>query len=128
MLNRSGITKTTATAPTQILGDVSWQVGIGIIVTSAAGTAGSDGRKIVKAGTPMKVDPANLQTPATKIASHDSIDDANVVLLHDVDVTDGNANGTGLVCGIVNYNRLDTATQALIKPGDAVSGVFVIAL
>ena len=128
MLNRSGIKKTTATASTQILGDVSWQVGIGIIVAAAAGTAGSDGRKIVKAGTPLTVDPSNLQTAATKIASHENINDANVVLLHDVDVTDGNANGTGLVCGIVNYNRLDSATQALLKPGDAVSGVFVIAL
>lgn len=128
MLNRSGIAKTTAVAPTQILGDVDFQVSIGCILANTGVSAGADGKKIVKAGTPAKVDPANLQTPATVITSHDNINDANVIILHDVDVTNGNANATGLVMGIVNYNRLDTATQALFKPGDAVSGVFCIAL
>lgn len=128
MLNRSGIAKTTAVAPTQILGDVDFQFSIGCILANTGVTAGADGKKIVKAGTPAKVDPSNLQTPATVIASHDNINDANVIILHDVDVTNGNANATGLVMGIVNYNRLDTATQALLMPGDAVSGVFCIAL
>ena len=38
---------------------------------------------------------------------------AVAVLLHDVDVTEGNANGTALIFGFVNLDRLDTATQAL---------------
>lgn len=128
MLNRSGIAKTTATAPTQILGDVSFQVSIGCVLSNSGVSAGVDGKKIVKAGTPAKVDPSNLATAATVIASNDNIGDANVIILHDVDVTNGNANATGLVMGIVNYNRLDTSVQALFKPGDAVSGVFCIAL
>ena len=53
---------------------------------------------------------------------------ANVVLLHDVDITDGNANGTGLVAGIVNYNRLDSVAKALLTPGTSVSSVLCIAL
>lgn len=127
MLNRSGIRKETAGAPVQILGATSPYYAIGITVNASAGTTiGS--RKIVKAGTPLTVDPSNLQTPATKIAANANIDDANVILLHDVDVTDGNANGSGLVMGIVNYNRLESDVQALFKPGNSVSGVFCIAL
>lgn len=127
MLNRSGIRKETAGAPVQILGATSPYYAIGIIVDDSAGTTVGS-RKIVKAGTPLVVDPANLQTPATKIASHEAIDTAKAILLHDVDVTDGDANGSGLVMGIVNYNRLESDVQALLKPGDAVSGVFCIAL
>lgn len=127
MLNRSGIKSESAVSPTQILGNVDLQFAISIIVDDSAGTTVGS-KKIVKAGTPLKVDPANLQTPATKIASHDNIDEANVILIHDVDVTDGDANGSGLVMGIVNYNRLESDVQALLKPGDAVSGVFCIAL
>lgn len=125
MLNVSGIKKVSAVAPNQILGNTSFQVSIGIIVQQDAGTLDdTTKRKIVKAGTPMKVDPSNLQTPATKSTA----EEGNVVLLHDVDVTDGNANGTGLVMGIVNYNRLDSATQSLLPPGSSVAGVFCIAL
>ena len=127
MLNRSGIHTTTGAAPTQILGDVNFQVSIGIIVGSAVtDTKSVNGRKIVPAGVPLHVDPANLQTPAVTAVAESA--DANVILLHDVDITDGNANGTGLVMGIVNYNRLDSVAKALFEPGDSVSGVFCIAL
>lgn len=131
MLNRSGIRTKSGASATQILADVSMQSSIGIIVEAAAGVADGD-RKIVKAGTPLIIDATNTQTPAKVITSHDDetngIDKANVVLLHDVDVTDGNANGTGLVIGIVNWSRLAASVQALLKPGDAVSGVFCINL
>ena len=127
MLNRSGVTKVTGTAPTQILGDVNFQSSIGIIVGSTVtNTKTVDGRKIVPAGVPLHVDPANLQTPA--VTADDSTNKANVILLHDVDITDGNANGTGLVMGIVNYDRLDSVAKALFEPGDSVSGVFCISL
>lgn len=127
MLSRSGIKKETAGAPVQILGSTSPYYAVGIIVNSSAGTV-VGGRKIVKAGTPLVVDFANLSTPATKIASNAEIAQATAVLIHDVDVTDGNANGSGLVIGIVNYNRLESDVQAMFKPGDKVSGVLCIAL
>lgn len=127
MLNQTGVKKETLTSPTQILASINMQYSIGVIVDDSAGTAVGS-KKIVKAGTPLKVDPSNLQTPATKIASNENINEANVILLHDVDVTAGDANGTGLVMGIVNYNRLESDVQELLKPGDAVSGVFCIAL
>ena len=124
MLNRSGINKTTATAPTQILADVDNQFSVGCIVPATMQSTANDGtRKIVKAGTPLKIDLSNLQTaaaapttdPAT--ASGTTASDMNAVLLHDVDVTDGNANGTALVFGFVNLNRVDTTTAAKLKAG-----------
>lgn len=127
MLNQTGVKKETLTSPTQILASLNMQYSVGIVVDDAAGTAVGS-KKIVKAGTPLKVNASNLQTPATKITSNENIDDANVILLHDVDVTSGDANGTGLVMGIVNWNRLESDVQALLKPGDSVSGVFCIAL
>lgn len=124
MLNRSGIKSTTGAAPTQILADVDNQFSVGCIVPASMQATANDGtRKIVKAGTPLKIDLSNLQTlaaapttdPAT--ASGTTASDMNAVLLHDVDVTDGNANGTALIFGFVNLNRVDTTTAAKLKAG-----------
>lgn len=124
MLNRSGITKTTATAPTQILADVDNQFAVGCIVPATMQATANDGsRKIVKAGTPLKIDLSNLQTPAAApttdpaTASGATASDMNAVLLHDVDVTAGNANGSALVFGFVNLNRIDATTVAKLKAG-----------
>lgn len=124
MLNRSGITKTTATAPTQILADVDNQFAVGCVVPPTMQSTANDGsRKIVKAGTPLKIDLSNLQTPAAApttnpaTASGETASDMNAILLHDVDVTAGNANGTALVFGFVNLNRIDATTAAKLKAG-----------
>jgi hypothetical protein len=108
MLNRSGIIKETAVAPSQILFNVQNQMSVGVIVDRAVGTAGKDGRKIVKAGTPLSGD---LTTRSTAfVAAKGTSNPAVGVLLHDVDVTDGNANGTLLIWGFVNLNRMDSTT------------------
>lgn len=124
MLNKSGITKTTAVAPTQILADVALQMSVGCIVPATMQATANDGtRKIVKAGTPIKLDLSNLQTPAAAptttpaAASGSTASDMNAVLLHDVDVTGGNANGTALLFGFVNLNRVDSTTVAKLKAG-----------
>lgn len=124
MLNKSGITTTTAAAPTQILAEVGLQYSVGCIVASTLQATANDGtRKIVKAGTPIKIDLSNLQTPAAApttnpaSASGATTSDMNAVLLHDVDVTNGNANGTALLFGFVNINRVDSTTAAKLKAG-----------
>lgn len=124
MLNRSGIKSTTGAAPTQILADVDNQFSVGCIVPASMQSTANDGaRKVVKAGTPLKIDLSNLQTPAAApttspaAASGTTASDMNAVLLHDVDVTDGNANGTALIFGFVNLNRVDTTTAAKLKAG-----------
>ncbi len=106
-----GITKTSLSPVTQILFSVQNQQSVGVQVSdSTAVTEG--GKKIVKAGTPLTGDLKNRGAVFTVAA------DAPVsgVLLHDVDVTGGAGNGTLLIWGFVNLNRLDTATQALITP------------
>lgn len=118
MLNRSGISKTTYTAPKQILANVELQASVGCIVPQSLGaTVGA--QKIAKAGTPIKVDLLNLQTPAVKA---DGTTPLNAVLLHDVDVTAGNANGTALIFGFVNVNRVEADVATAITTAVAAEG------
>lgn len=112
MLNRSGIIKETAVAPSQILFNVQNQMSVGVIVNKTVGTAGEDGRKIVKAGTPLNGDLTARGTAF--VAAKDTSNPAVGVLLHDVDVTDGDANGTLLIWGFVNLNRMDSTTAGFI--------------
>lgn len=118
MLNRSGITKTTLAATKQILANVEMQSSVGCVVPQSIGvTVG--GNKIAKAGTPIKIDLMNLQTAAQ--AANGTVA-MNAVLLHDVDVTAGNANGTALIFGFVNVNRVDTDVAALITTALGATG------
>ena len=117
MLNRSGVTKTSYAAPKQILANVELQASVGCIVSQSIGVD-VNGKKIAKAGTPIVVNFGNLQTPAvapTEASGDDPAVPATAVLLHDVDVTDGNANGTALIFGFVNINRLDSDVWAKVK-------------
>lgn len=111
MLNRTGIKKETAGAPVQILFNVQNQMSVSIRVDDAVAVT-ENGRKLVKAGTPLNGD-LTARSTAFKAAA-DTTAPAVGVLLHDVDVTDGDANGSLLIWGFVNLDRLDTATAALI--------------
>lgn len=118
MLNRSGVSKTTLTAPKQILANVELQSSVGCIVPQSLGvTVGA--HKIAKAGTPIKVDLMNLQSAAQ--AANGTVA-MNAVLLHDVDVTAGNANGTALIFGFVNVNRVDSDVATKITTALAAEG------
>lgn len=104
----------------QILFCTNPQVSVGVVVDSTAGTEDeATGRTIVKAGTPLNGDLTARNTAFVKAAddSTGSAGDAKPavgVLLHDVDVTDGDANGALLIFGFVNLERIDTTTAALI--------------
>ena len=126
MLNRSGVTKTSYAAPKQILANVELQASVGCIVPQSIGVD-VNGKKIAKAGTPIKIDLMNLQTVAKKADPDTAGSGAaavpmNAVLLHDVDVTNGNANGTALIFGFVNVNRVDTDVAAAITAAVAITG------
>ena len=112
MLNRPGIKKETLAAPQQILFNVQNQMSVSILVDKSMASVSVDGRKVVKAGTPLSGD-LTARGTAFKAAA-DSTAPAVGVLLHDVDITDTNANGTLLIWGFVNLDRLDSATAALI--------------
>lgn len=119
MLNRSGVSKDTLTAPVQILANVDLQASVGCIVTQDTGVVVGS-KKIAKAGTPVKVDLTNLQTPATKADGSTAF---NAVLLHDVDVTAGNANGTALIFGFVNVNRVESDVASAIETAKGATGI-----
>lgn len=113
MHNNTGIKKETYGNVQQILFAVEHQVSVGIVVDETCGVAQTNGRKIAKAGTPVTGDLDKRTvafTPATTGVSTDVIG----VLLHDVDVTTGDNNGTLLLFGFVNTNRLDETTKGKI--------------
>lgn len=124
MLNRSGITKTSYSNIKQILANVELQSSVGCIVPQSLGVeVGS--RKIAKAGTPVNIDLMNLNNAVTKpaaAAGEATEVPMNAVLLHDVDVTAGTANGTALIFGFVNLNRVDADVATAIGEAAAIEG------
>ena len=105
MLNKDGIIRKKYAAPVQILANVELQYSVGCRVPASMGVDVGDGIKIVKAGTPIGV---NLNDINANVTTGQAI---NAVLLHNVDVTNvkegGSANGTALLFGFVNLNRLE---------------------
>lgn len=198
MFNNGGIKTETLAGPNQILAFVEHQASVGCIVPQTMGvTVGA--RKIVKAGTPLKINLDNLNADAVipSAASDDSAtasvtgtgitaatvtaatfkskvsgasgvyefsydgtnwklngetatlaqygisvtgtaangdkitvtfaaageaNPMNAVLLHDVDVTGGKNNGTALIFGFVNLNRIDSTTKSALNTARAITG------
>lgn len=112
MFNNTGIMKETYGNKNQILFAVEHQVSMGIVVDTTCGVA-ENGRKIAKAGTPVT---GNLDKRTTAFMPAVTSETSNAVgiLLHDVDVTDNDNNGTVLLFGFVNTNRIDETTKAKI--------------
>ena len=109
MLNKSGIVKADYATPKQILAVPSLQFSIGCLVPTSIGNSATT----VKAGTPIYVDLNNINTACEKVDNSTVF--ANAVLLHDVDVSNGQANGTALIFGFVNLNKVDTTTRTLLE-------------
>lgn len=122
MLNKTGIVKTTGAAPVQILFNVQNQVAVSIKVSkSVTGTVTENGRKILKAGTPLNGDLTARGTAFVNAADNtaDTSQASNAkpavgILLHDVDVTDADANASLLIWGFVNLSRVDSTTVTKI--------------
>lgn len=113
MLNQTGVRKETYGNTNQILFAVEHQVSIGVVVSKALGVAEGT-KKVVKAGTPLtgNLDARTTAFTAATVGSSTEASNAVGVLLHDVDVTTGDANGTLLLFGFVNTNRVDATTKA----------------
>lgn len=108
-LNQTGVTKVSAVTPNSILIAPEMAVAFSVVVTNTGVTAGTDGKKIIKAGTPLTGSFEARNTAFTVGTSS-----ANAVALHDIDVTNGATNGTALAMGVVNLNAVDSTTQALL--------------
>lgn len=122
MLNKHMIIKDSYGNVNQILADPNLQFSVGCVIPQNLGNS--------KAGTPIKIDLTNLTQPAIK--PDGSTIQANAVLLHDVDLSHGQTNGTALLFGFVNLSRIDSTTESLIKANctstDMVGGVKFIKL
>ena len=115
MLNQTGITKVEGAAPVQILFNVQNQMSVGVkLPQNFAGAVVVNGRKIVKAGTPLTGDLTARGTNFGAATTTSGTNNAVGILLHDVDVTDGVANCSLLIWGFVNLDRVDSTTAALI--------------
>lgn len=113
MLNQTGVRKETYGNTNQILFAVEHQVSMGVVVSKTLGVAEGT-KKVVKAGTPLtgNLDARTTAFTAATAGSSTEVSNAVGVLLHDVDVTTGDANGTLLLFGFVNTNRIDATTKA----------------
>lgn len=106
--------------PKQIMLADSQMVSFGVIIGNEGATADSNGKKILKAGTPITGDIEARNTAFKKATSTTSgepeVTTSNAVgiLLHDVDVTAGNENGTIVLFGFVDLDKLDAETFKLI--------------
>lgn len=122
MLNTDGVRKTSYGKPIQILANVEHQMSVGCIVPKTMAST-VDGKSIVPAGTALNINLMDLQVRAKAPTSGSPM---NAVLLHDVDMTNvaegGAMNGTALIWGFVNVNRLRTAEQSSIVTAAAIEG------
>lgn len=114
MLNRDGITRKKYAAPVQILANVEHQYSVGCRVPKTMATDVGDGLLIVKAGTPITIDLMDTSKNVTEATTT-----CNAVLLHNVDFTNvkdgGAANGTALIFGFPNLNRLEEDVQTKLS-------------
>lgn len=97
-----------------VIGVESYYIALPAQVTNTGITADSNGKKILKAGTPVYGDITKRDTAFVKATTASGTSNATAVLLHDVDVTDGANNGTILLAACIDTLKLDTATKALI--------------
>lgn len=122
MLNADGVRKTSYGKPIQILANVEHQMSVGCIVPKTMAST-VDGKSIVPAGTALNINLLDLQVKAKAPTTGTPM---NAVLLHDVDMTNvaegGTMNGTALIWGFVNVNRLRAAEQSSIVTAAAIDG------
>lgn len=108
------IKQVAATATKQILFATQPSMSVGVVLGNTGVNANSEGKKILKAGTPLKGSLEARGTAWTLSADSSGTNPAVGVLLHDVDVTAGNENGTALIFGFVDLNKVDSSVTALI--------------
>lgn len=110
------VIKTTLSAPEKhiLIANDSYLVSLGAQVTNTGISADSDGKKILRAGTPIYGDITKRDTAFVKATTTSGVSNATAIVLHDVDVTAGAENATIVLAGCVDTLKLDTATKALI--------------
>ena len=110
MLNNPKVTITHGTNRKTILVDEFNSTALSCVVANT-GVEAVDGKKIIKAGTPVTGDLTDRNTPFTVDKTGEN---PAGVILHDVDVTDGNANSQVVIFGFIDISKLDDDVVELI--------------
>ena len=110
------IVKVTYNAPEKhiLIANDSYMVTLPGIIKATGVTAGTDGKKIVKAGTPVYGDIEKRDAGFTI-----SGDTAAGVVMHDVDVTAGDENGTIVIAGCVDLLKLEDDVKTAVASAKA---------
>ena len=116
MLNQTGITRVAGTTRKTILIAPELAFSLSCMVENTGVTAGDDGRKVVKAGTPVS---GNLQERDTAFKVAGEEDTPVGIILHDVDVTKGTANSQVVIFGFVDISKLEEDVAATVKSMEA---------
>lgn len=104
---------------------VSFEIGVQVANT---GVSTSNGKKIIPAGTPIGGTTSALTTRTAVLqVTNSSSNGANAqgVLRYDLDVTDGNANGTMIVFGFIDESKcptIDTTVKTALTKITFVNG------
>lgn len=117
MLNQTGVETKDYGNRKQILVDEPNSSAISCLISNTGVTADSDGKKIVKAGTPVYGSLMARNTAMT-VSGAENAKPCGVIL-HDVDVTNGTANSQVVYFGTIDVSKLDTATATKLKSAEA---------
>ena len=112
MLNQTGIKKTSAVTRKVILIAPELAFSLSCKVANTGVNAGEDGKKIVKAGTPLA---GNIEARDTAFTVAGSEATPCGILLHDVDVTEGTANAQVVIFGFVDSSKLDESVTQMLS-------------
>lgn len=115
MLNQSEVVTRVGTTRKTILVDEFNSTALSCMVSNE-GVSASDGKKIVKAGTPVSGD-LKARDTAFKVAADGS--NAVGVILHDVDVTNGTANSQVVIDGTIDVSKLESDVVAMVTAAEA---------
>ena len=108
------IIKETYNAPEKhiLIANDSYMVTLPAIIKATGVSAGTDGKKVVKAGTPLYGDIEKRDTAFTISGSEGATPSA--IILHDVDVTAGAENATIVLAGVVDLLKLESSVQTAL--------------
>lgn len=95
-----------------LIANNSYMVTLPARVTNTGITADSDGKKIIKAGTPLYGDIEKRDTAFTVSGSQGATPSA--IALHDVDVTAGADNATIVLAGVVDLLKLESSVKTAL--------------
>lgn len=112
MLNQSDVVTRVGTTRKTILVDELNSTALSCMVTNTGVEADSEGKKIVKAGTPVAGDLKARDTAFTVAADGTN---AVGVILHDVDVTKGTANSQVVIDGTIDVSKLESDVVTMVN-------------